>query len=969
MVDVNRLKKLLDSGVFAVVGATCNSPIFEKRGNLFYLNKRLLIREIANRKISTESSVVNFVKRIMDSNSLQYYDFHIEWLKNEAKTLLNKSKNLIHLKNTVILRDSGYDVEVIFGRRLTPEELSILKSSFSTRYYIQDGVGNLTERKLRVFRYDKERRCFRIPYFGVQKLIKISTEVFGFRRVIDNVQWVNRKISPPSKLALKLYKFQSLALNKWARSNFSGVIVVPTGGGKTYIGMFAIACLCVPTLICVTTIELARQWIQKLNEHLGIKACLLGGGKHEIGDVTVAIYNSAAKHIDKLADKFDLAIFDECLTYDTLILTDRGWIPIGEIVENKLPVRVLTHRGRFMPIVGWHKIPLRKRLVKVVLEDGTEIKCTEDHKFLTERGWVEATKLLSGDVLYKVNDEMVSFEKGKTVSEMRKESCECEKAFGKGSRNSFKAESVPLLSENVQGQECSWRAYPCSSSGQGAKCSNSKGKALEKDRSREVERSPQESHGEERSLEKEYRPDRISEEFDSWNYVRRRSHAVSEQKEQEREAYDKTFFKAIRVCYVEILSPEESRENETENRREQGIWEEGGSVQHNVPSVLNGALQFSIYQREADCERELVGEHYTPNSSCCLVFGQRHYNEWDNENKSMEDATRGSGNFAGVVEEEVGHNGKHIQYEKRDCIRNTEEKRHKEVHVFDRALCDSRDEIQDYVYDLTVAEDHSYVANGVIVHNCHHVPADSFRKIAFFLKARKRLGLSATPKRIDRNESLIFFSVGRVVYQAKYTDMVKLNLASPIQYRRFYVELTPEEYEQYSQFSNLPSTNPSKITKMMKVAFIAEKKYEILKKLIQKLPEDKILVFCQYVDQAKKAYKAVREIVDGQAALLTGSTKSELRKRYFEQFKDGKKRIIVTTTVLDEGIDVPDAETAIILSGSGTERQMIQRIGRVLRYRPNKVAKVIEIITKNTIEERIAERRAEVLREYGLTLG
>ena len=706
MVDVNRLKKLLDSGVFAVVGATCNSPIFEKRGNLFYLNKRLLIREIANRKISTESSVVNFVKRIMDSNNLQYYDFHIEWLKNEAKTLLNKSKNLVHLKNTVILRDSGYDVEVIFGRRLTPEELSILKSSFSTRYYIQDGMGNFTERKLRVFRYDKERRCFRIPYFGVQKLIKISTEVFGFRRVVDNIQWVNRKISPPSKLALRLYKFQSLALNEWARSGFSGVIVVPTGGGKTYIGMFAIACLCVPTLICVTTIELARQWIQKLNEHLGIKACLFGGGKHEIGDVTVAIYNSAAKHIDKLADKFDLAIFDECLTYDTLILTDRGWIPIGEIVENKLPVRVLTHRGRFMPIVGWHKIPLRKRLVKVVLEDGTEIKCTEDHKFLTERGWVEATKLLSRDVLCKFNDGVASTKK-------------------KG--------------------------------------------------------------------------------------------------------------------YVEI------------------------------------------------CE-------------------------------------------------------------------------------VDRTLCNSRDEIQDFVYDLTVAEDHSYVANGVIVHNCHHVPADSFRKIAFFLKARKRLGLSATPKRIDRNESLIFFSVGRVVYQAKYTDMVKLNLASPIQYRRFYVELTPEEYEQYSQFSDLPSTNPARITKMMKVAFIAEKKYEILKKLIQKLPEDKILVFCQYVDQAKKAYKAVREIVDGQAALLTGSTKSELRKRYFEQFKDGKKRIIVTTTVLDEGIDVPDAETAIILSGSGTERQMIQRIGRVLRYRPNKVAKVIEIITKNTIEERIAERRAEVLREYGLKI-
>jgi len=56
------------------------------------------------------------------------------------------------------------------------------------------------------------------------------------------------------------------------------------------------------------------------------------------------------------------------------------------------------------------------------------------------------------------------------------------------------------------------------------------------------------------------------------------------------------------------------------------------------------------------------------------------------------------------------------------------------------------------------------------------------------------------------------------------------------------------------------------------------------------------------------------------------------------------------------------------MSGSGTERQMIQRIGRVIRYRPNKVAKVIEIITKNTIEEKIAERRAKVLKEYGIKI-
>ena len=196
--------------------------------------------------------------------------------------------------------------------------------------------------------------------------------------------------------------------------------------------------------------------------------------------------------------------------------------------------------------------------------------------------------------------------------------------------------------------------------------------------------------------------------------------------------------------------------------------------------------------------------------------------------------------------------------------------------------------------------------------------------------------------------------------------MVNLKLAAPLKYYRFYVKLTPDERAKYGQVSSLPNTSPTKVLKMMQVAFMAKRKYEVLRKIVRKLPRDRILVFCQYVEQAKEAYNVLKDILDGQVALFIGSTKSDLRKRYFEQFKSGKLRVIVTTTVLDEGIDVPDAETAIILSGSGTKRQMIQRIGRVIRYRPKKVAKVIEIVTKDTIEVKLADRRVSVLREYGI---
>ncbi|RLI78009.1 hypothetical protein DRP04_10620 [Archaeoglobales archaeon] len=703
-----RLLSLLGACVFAVASATTEEEaknadsIFTKRGDLYYLNKTKLAEAVLKKGIRTTDGIVRFIRNVMDLSNLRYFEEHLKWLESNAEDLLKGAVREYYSRTTIVLRDTGEDVEIIFGRRLSAEEMAVLREAFTTTYYVQDSMGNLTEHRLRVIKYDRRRGTFRIPYFAVPHLFKVAKRL-GFRRVIDNVNWVKREILPPPKVDIRLYKFQAQALNAWLDANCRGVVVVPTGGGKTYIGMTALGYLSVPTLICVTTIELARQWIQKIKEHLGIEDVgLLGGGKHDIKDITVAIYNSAVKYIDRLIDRFDFIIFDECLTYDTLILTDRGWLPIGVIVEKGLPVKVLTHKGRFMPVIGWHKIPLKKRLVRVVLEDGTEIKCTEDHKFLTNRGWVEAVKLLSGDILYKV---------------------------------------------------------ACSEKGQ-------------------------------------------SDE-------------------------------------------------------------------------ING-----------------VG---------------------------------------GVIHNTV-------------------------------------DEIQDFVYDITVAEDHSYVANGVIVHNCHHVPADSFRNVAFRLKARRRLGLSATPYRYDRNEALIFFSVGSVVYKAKYADMVRLRLASPLKYYRLYVRLNPEEYEQYLRASKISNSNPSKVQKLMKVAFNAREKYEVLKKVVRKLPEDKILVFCQYVDQAKRAYRALLEVAKGQVALLTGTTRADLRKKYFEQFKEGKKRIIVTTTVLDEGIDVPDAETAIILSGSGTERQMIQRIGRILRYRPNKVAKAIEIITRNTIEERIAERRSKVLKDYGISV-
>jgi superfamily II DNA or RNA helicase len=61
-------------------------------------------------------------------------------------------------------------------------------------------------------------------------------------------------------------------------------------------------------------------------------------------------------------------------------------------------------------------------------------------------------------------------------------------------------------------------------------------------------------------------------------------------------------------------------------------------------------------------------------------------------------------------------------------------------------------------------------------------------------------------------------------------------------------------------------------------------------------------------------------------------------------------------------VDVPDAAIGVLLSGSGSNREFIQRLGRILRRSGDKRAILYEIVARETAEERVAERRRETPR-------
>jgi len=249
----------------------------------------------------------------------------------------------------------------------------------------------------------------------------------------------------------------------------------------------------------------------------------------------------------------------------------------------------------------------------------------------------------------------------------------------------------------------------------------------------------------------------------------------------------------------------------------------------------------------------------------------------------------------------------------------------------------------------------------VIFDEVHHVPASTFRKIAFVSKAKFRLGLSATPERSDGNEHLIFLTAGDVVYKIGYRELVSAGILAPLEHKVLRVQLADDERRaMMAQLAKVRDEN-ARLAVMKKYALRARAKIPVVAGIVEAEKGRKILIFCEYIDQAE----AIQEELERRgikSALLVGKTRE--REEIFDAFRRCDLDVIVTTRVLDEGIDVPDADVAIIASGSGSPRQMAQRVGRILRGKPGKVAKVYEVVARGTIEEALAKRRRKALAEY-----
>ncbi|MEM2122692.1 MAG: DEAD/DEAH box helicase family protein, partial [Candidatus Bathyarchaeia archaeon] len=113
----------------------------------------------------------------------------------------------------------------------------------------------------------------------------------------------------PCKVVLRPY--QREGLEAWFRAGRRGVIVLPTGAGKTFIAFEAIRLLGVSTLVIVPTLDLMEQWRRRLVEAFDVEVGVYGGGEEVLRCLTVATYDSAYMKGGFLGNKFMFIVFDE----------------------------------------------------------------------------------------------------------------------------------------------------------------------------------------------------------------------------------------------------------------------------------------------------------------------------------------------------------------------------------------------------------------------------------------------------------------------------------------------------------------------------------------------------------------------------------------------------------------------------------------------------------------------------------
>ena len=239
---------------------------------------------------------------------------------------------------------------------------------------------------------------------------------------------------------------------------------------------------------------------------------------------------------------------------------------------------------------------------------------------------------------------------------------------------------------------------------------------------------------------------------------------------------------------------------------------------------------------------------------------------------------------------------------------------------------------------------------GLIIYDeVHMLPAPVFRVVAD-LQAVRRVGLTATLVREDGCEGYVFSLVGPKRYDVPWKELERDQWIASAECIEVRIDLPSTQEIDYAVAG---------VREKHKIASMNPDKLPVVSQIIQRFPEDKILVIGQYLQQLDEITKELG------CPIITGKTPTAERDKIYQDFREGKIRVLVVSKVANFAIDLPDASLAIQVSGTfGSRQEEAQRLGRILRPKERK-SRFFTLITRNTVEEEFGSNRQKFLAEQG----
>ena len=268
----------------------------------------------------------------------------------------------------------------------------------------------------------------------------------------------------------------------------------------------------------------------------------------------------------------------------------------------------------------------------------------------------------------------------------------------------------------------------------------------------------------------------------------------------------------------------------------------------------------------------------------------------------------------------------------------------------------------------------------VVFDECHHLPGAAYALAARASVAPFRLGLTATPERADGRHQDLDELVGPVVYRKDIVDLSGAYL-SDYETVRLTVELGPDDrrahdearavYRDFLARNGIRMSSPSGWSDFIirrRAATTGGARWPPTAASAtsrSRRPPLTTSGCCSIVTATIApccSPRTTRPPTRSRAASWSRSSRTRrgcASAARSAGLADGGYGAIVTSKVLNEGVDIPEAAIAIVVSGSASVREHVQRLGRVLRAREGKRALLYELVTAKTTETFTSARRRD----------